>query len=106
MNLFTGKELKKRGMAKAVDSAGKDWMEQAYAYSLAFLERLDAQERFMGEQLRQTAEAFGLTAPKSNRVWGAIMIRLAKEKKIKNVGFQKVSNPLAHSANASVWMKI
>ncbi len=103
---MTGQQLKLDGMLRAEQSAGKEWNENANNYALEFLNKLEKGERFMGEQLRETAEAFGLQAPKSNRIWGAVMIRLVKERKIEKVGFAKVKNPRAHQANATVWKKI
>ncbi|HYN54374.1 MAG TPA: hypothetical protein VES38_06690 [Methylotenera sp.] len=107
LNLFTSAELKQGGITVAIDHANlkhEGWGESAYQMLKRFIASFDG--KFMCEQVRQFAEDNGLPKAPSSRAWGAIILRASKKDKlIKHVGFGQVTNPKAHHANASMWVR-
>lgn len=107
-DLFTGTELRDRGIEKAVDHANQEvenWSEEAYRFLKNFIEA-SKQSRvytFMTEQARKESAYFNIKEPPSCRAWGGIVLRAAKEGLIRKVGFGKVTNPKAHCTPATVW---
>lgn len=103
-SLFTGQDLAIQGMTRAAEKADREcegWQDMA----LGFLEDYVKKHRFfMAEDVRLASEGIVPTPP-SLRAWGQIMMKASKRGIIKSVGIQKVNNPKAHSANATVWTK-
>lgn len=100
---------KERGIRKAVDHANlvhDGWSDQAYSFLVDFINGIPENRRFMTEQFRKYAYDRGLQRPPSERSFGAIIVRAVKERKIIASGFDKVTNPKAHQANATLWRKL
>ena len=62
-------------------------------------------DKFQTEDVRNWAYGAGLPQPKSHRSWGSVILNAQKLGMIKHVGYEKVSNRLAHRTPASVWVK-
>lgn len=102
----TARQRRDDGMKRAERHAGNAWSEAAYGYLMRFIACIPPDRRFMTEQVRQFAYHHGLSAPPSERAWGAVTIRAVKDGKIVQCGFGKVSNDKAHCANAAIWRKV
>lgn len=90
------------GIKQAEDSANsknKGWSDLAYGYLLAYTK---AHPEFMIEEIR-TSSAGLIPEPPSNRAWGSIAVRAAKEGIISRKGFQSVKNVKAHRTPATLW---
>lgn len=101
---FTGAQLAVTGMRLAVESAeqkNKGWLEDAIEL---FREFLPGKQKFMCEHFRDYCKEKGLPTPPSKRAFGAVMFWARREGLIRSVGTDKVKNPKAHRANASVWV--
>lgn len=100
--LFTGKQLMKAGIQKAVDHANEvslNWAEQAYSFLTSYIQFNDT---FMCEDVR--AKSIGVVPPPPNkRAWGGIMRRASKAGLIYRRKTKPVKNPKAHCANATFW---
>lgn len=105
---FTGEELRDAGIAQAIESADwkePEWSEKAYKTLIAYLSNQHGE--FMTEQFRNWAKIFKrLSDPPSARAYGGIMRKAAKAGLIKKIGYDQVTNPTAHCANAAVWHKV
>lgn len=104
-NVEHGKSLAETGMQMAIESAqqkSKDWKEDAMDLLREFIQ---TKKEFMCEEFREYAHAHGLLVPPSKRAFGGIIAKAAFLGWIKNVGYRKVKNPIAHRANAAVWIK-
>src|SRR5208337_2852786 len=100
----SGCELAEAGMKQADKHAKKVnpcWREGAYEFIKEYCESHD--EPFTAEVVRYSAELAGFPVPPSLRAWGLIMIVAAKRGWIQQIGYRKVQNPKAHSANAALW---
>ena len=106
MDLLLGKLLRDTGIYKAITHANKeheDWYAMAYSALKDYLLMIDGRT-FMCEDVREYASNI-LPDPPTNRAWGAIIVRARKDGIIKHCGFNQVSNPRAHRANASMWKR-
>lgn len=106
LNLFpqrTGNQLAEVGMNLALNNAEAKESGWADAALNLFREFIPSRKQFMCEDFRKFCEVKGLTVPPSKRAFGGIILKAYKEGLIKKVGYGKVKNPRAHSANASVW---
>ena len=95
-----------KGIKKSIDHANAvnhDWSEKAYACFKLFLKWRAG--NFMCEDFRTFSKAL-LPEPPSLRAYGHVIVRAAREKLIKQVGYAKVSNARAHMANSAVWEKV
>ena len=106
-----GEKNKIRGMTKALNHANLKnsgtWGERAYEVSLMYLKGKPKGFSFMFEDIRNWAERASLIeSPPSNRAWGSIPIRLAKENIITKVGLGIVKNPNANKCYANMWAKV
>ena len=99
-NLFTGPELRDKGIKKAVDHAGVEWADEAYDYLKLYIRR---GHEFMAEDVRRWAKGWLLEDPPSKRAWGGVIRRAANAGLIEKVGIRQVQNQKAHCANANVW---
>lgn len=109
-NLFStldlGEAMKQRGITLSERNANHqfdNWSDRAYHWLCEFIK---FNPRFRAEEAREYAMTQGLEEPKSNRAFGAIMLRAAKAGLVKKVGHEAVMNPKAHKAFASVWQTI
>jgi len=103
---FTGEELRNGGIQVALDSAEIrqiGWKEQAYSVLEGYIK--SHMGEFMCEHVRKYAkEISDLSDPPSERAWGGIFLKASRKKLIRFVRHQKVTNPKAHCAFASVWI--
>jgi hypothetical protein len=96
---------KTKGIEQAVNNADRKnqgWSDLAFKFLVWFLPTQTS--TFMAEDIR-IASLGKVPIPPSDRAWGAIILRASKAGLIKFVGYGKVTNPKAHSANAAVWQK-
>ena len=105
-DLFTAETERDQGIERAVSHANREcpaWSEKAYEILRAFIDGYSGQ--FLGEQVRVYAKIMKLPEPPSQRAWGAIMVRAAREGFIKHVGYAQTTNPRAHAATAHLWQR-
>jgi hypothetical protein len=96
-------DLRDKGIHRAVTNADKtheDWAARAYAALEGFVNET-ADLEFMAEDVRKWASY--LPVPPSNRAWGAVILRGARNGLIKQVGYGKTTNKLAHRTPAAIW---
>lgn len=106
LDLFTGAELRDKGIQRAVDHANEvheGWSDQAFKFLKAFL--LTHRGEFMTEYVRAAASGI-VPEPPSKRAWGGVMTRAKNEGLIRSIGFRSVTNAKAHCTPASVWLKV
>lgn len=105
LNFKEGARLRDRGINRAADNAervhGPGWQERAIGHLINYPEA-----EFMAEEVRIWAHSQGLEEPPSARAWGAVIVTAKRRGIIRSNGYRKVSNPLAHSTPASVWLKV
>lgn len=86
------------------NSVWKNWSDDATIILKHFIDYCPGE--FQAEEVRKYATRFfNLPEPPSARAWGGVIFRAAKAGIIKRVGIAPTSNPSAHCANASVWVK-
>lgn len=103
---FNGKELKEKGMQKALENAERvnpGWKKECYELFKRFV--VGQVEPFKMEDFREWVKGL-LSSPPSLRAYGSITVRAKKEGLIRHVGYTQVDNPKAHRANTSLWAKI
>lgn len=103
---LSGKDLKLKGMAKALDTANKvspEWGDRCYWFFKYWIRY--QKKPFKIETFREWVKDL-IDAPPSLRSFGAIVSKAKKDNLIKHVGFTQVENPKAHSANASLWQRV
>lgn len=96
-------DLRDKGMKQAVENAEsrhEDWAARAYAALQNFIDERAGLD-FMAEDVRRWATE--VPVPPSNRAWGAVILRGARSGIIKQVGYGKTTNKLAHRTPASIW---
>lgn len=101
-----GIRLKDAGIRLASESAemkSPGWNEMAYELLKDFI--TGRTEDFLCEDFREHCERMNLTAPPSLRAYGGIIRRAAFQGLIRRIGYDHVSNPKAHGANAARWIK-
>lgn len=101
--MLLGKQLKTEGMDQAVmtaDSVIPIWSTRAYDFLVNYAKY---NYKFMSEDVRTASES-EIPTPPSNRAWGAVIVKAKKNGIIKHFGYGQVKNPIAHMANASVWI--
>lgn len=90
------------GIQQAVENANQQndkWSDIAYNF---FLNYIQNHSEFMIEDVRVASVGF-IPEPPSNRAWGGIAIRAAKNGTITRIGFRNVNNVNAHCTPATVW---
>jgi hypothetical protein len=98
----SGDDLARDGMAKAVknaDSVDLKWSEKAMSALCRFISLHKGP--FQAEDVRRFAVS--VPHPPSLRAWGSVIVKAARLGLIEAVGYETVSNPLAHSTPARVW---
>jgi len=83
-----GEQLRDEGMARVEQSSGPEWNQQAYYWSLKFLNSLEMAE-FTSEHIRNFAYENGLPQPPDGRAWGPVMKKLTDQKIITPHGWTK-----------------
>jgi hypothetical protein len=94
------------GMALASARAEYDyqgWNDRAWALFAQYLRQQPA--AFMGEDYRLWAYEQGLPKPNSERAFGFIFCRAARQGLIVKQGMGNVKNTKAHFANAAIWIR-
>jgi hypothetical protein len=102
--LWDGRELRDRGIDKAVKHAElKDphWKEKAYRFLVQYI---DSHGEFMAEDVRMASSGV-VPVPPSKRAWGGVIVRAARKGLIERVGFRSVKNAKAHCTPAAVWRR-
>lgn len=93
------------GMQRATDNADAqqpEWTSKAYSMLVLFTnERLTP---FRCEEFRLWCEG-KLMPPPHDRAFGGVIRMAARNKIIRQVGFDKTENPKAHRANCALWIK-
>jgi hypothetical protein len=98
----TGEDLRDKGIQQAMDHANETsekWSEIAYAF---LREYMVGQSVFMAENVREASRNV-VPDPPSNRAWGGVLVRAAKEGLITRMGFRNVKNTRAHCTPATLW---
>ena len=75
-----------------------------YGFSLDYIGRHG--QRFTTEQMRHVYLIKGLPEPAEPRVWGAVMNRLLKEGRIKQVSWTKSVQSISHMRDLKVWERV
>jgi hypothetical protein len=105
--MLNGNTLRDEGMTRSMSNAedkNPGWKEQALSLLLDFLHNSPLTE-FQAEDIRIYAYQKGLPKPPSHRAWGGVMVSARKKGFIQRIGYQNVTNPLAHSTPATLWKK-
>lgn len=105
LDLFKSIQLRDAGMYASELKANintPSWSEKAYSFLLKYIEN---NNEFMAEDVRNASEG-KVPLPPSNRAWGAIFVKAAKNKMIQRCGFRKTKNPKAHRTPATLWKSI
>jgi hypothetical protein len=98
----SGEILRDKGIARAVKHAedtNHEWSKKALDFLYLYAR---THNRFSGEMVRQEAGKMVPTPP-SLRAWGSVLLQGSRRGWIKQVGFIKVNNPLAHKTPATLW---
>jgi len=102
----TGSELRDEGIQQALfnaDTKEPKWSAKAYAFLQEFLNERNAGELFLVEDVRAEST---IAEPPSKRAWGGIIVKARNAGLIRAAGYDKVNNPKAHCATATLWMKL
>jgi hypothetical protein len=106
LDILTAISEKQRGIEKAentADAINPNWRNEAFEVLKEFL--LTVPGEFLVEDVRAYAAVKNFVAPASNRVWGSVVVRAAREGLIKNIGYGVTKNKKAHRTPASIWIK-
>lgn len=102
LNIDYSRQARDKGIEQAEKHANQvhtDWSERAFEFLKSFIE---TNKKFLAEDVR--FHSIGkVESPPSQRAWGSVIVRAAKEGLIRRVGYEQVKNVKAHRANASVW---
>lgn len=99
---LNGTAARDNGIKQAEENANrknKGWTDLAYGFLLGYAQSHD---EFMIEEIR-AASIGSVPEPPSNRAWGTIAVRAAKDGFITRKGFKSVSNVKAHRTPATLW---
>lgn len=100
-----GSALRDQGIERAERKANamhKDWSETAYDFLKGYIK---INPVFQVEDVRYASQGV-VPSPKSQRAWGGIIRRAAKEGLIFRAGYKNVKNILAHRTPAAVWKSV
>jgi hypothetical protein len=67
--------LRDRGMQQAIDHAGAEWRELAYAFLIDFIA---THSGFKSEDVSEASKLSGLPQPPTDRAWGSLYARAAR----------------------------
>ena len=99
---FTGPQLRDIGIRQSEFNANQkyeNWSDQAYDFAVHFCKY---HRMFMLEDIR-TASKGKVPDPPHLRAWGAIALRLIKNRDVEKLSIRPVQNPKAHCANAQFY---
>jgi hypothetical protein len=105
MGKSRGDELRDLGIKQSIDNANENienWSELAYAFLVSYIQ---TNGEFMVEDVR-AASLNIVPTPPSNRAWGGIVVKAARENLITRKGFKNVKNSKAHSTPATLWQSL
>lgn len=109
-NTDRGKSLAEAGLSLAVETAEKefpDWGKRCWALFEKWISKKPVGFEFLLESFRQDCYKWNMIErPRSDRAFGMVSKMAVKRGMIKSNGTKKVSNILAHSANAALWIKL
>ena len=97
-----GEIARDKGIQQSIDSANlavKNWSDIAYGFLLGYA---NSHKTFMIEDIRAASTGV-VPVPPSNRAWGGVAVRAAKNGVIRRRGFQNVKNVKAHKTPATLW---
>jgi hypothetical protein len=102
-----GNMLRDAGMRQAVDHADREnngWSDEAYGLLQNWIINQGKGSTFKLEDFRLYCEKRALIdSPPDDRAYGHIVTRAAKAGLIKNAGFIKSENPVAHRGPRTLW---
>jgi hypothetical protein len=104
-----GKLNRDRGIERAVAHADKvhlEWREKAYRLLKWYINSGDRDKIFMAEDVRAYADSVSLPSPPSERSWGSIIQRAAREGLIQKIRPEPVKNPKVNCAFAMTWRRV
>lgn len=105
-----GELLAQEKMHAAVAAANRqhpEWKERCWKLFVEWVMNKPPGYHFMIEDFRLHVECQNkLEKPKSDRAFGFLSAKANREGLIEFAGIEKVKNPKAHRANASVWCVI
>lgn len=99
------RERRDEGIKQSEDSANDlhaNWSDTAYDFLKGYIK---INPVFQVEDVRFASQGI-VKAPKSQRAWGAVILRAAREGLIWQDGFKKVKNVKAHRTPAALWKTI
>lgn len=105
LDMFASAQARNEGMAIASDHAEacyNGWNDVAYNFLVSFL---STRSTFMTEDVREASDGI-VPNPPSNRAWGSVVVRAAKNGLIERIGYGEVSNKKAHCTPASIWRTV
>ena len=105
LELFTGAQLRDKGIKLASDNAGQEWNDKALDCLIMYLGIIN-NNKFTCEDFRQWISEDLLPPPPHLRAYGAVIVKAKKLKLIKHVGYATCNTPRVHSAISSLWSKI
>lgn len=108
LNFMEAETARDLGMLQAEEHADRvipDWSLKAFWALKSYL-FVSNGKPFLGEDVRFYAEERGLPLPPSKRAWGAVIVKAAREKLIRSVGFGLTKNPTAHRTPATLWVVV
>jgi len=99
---FTGPQLRDIGIRQSefhANQVEEKWSDIAYRFAVHFCKY---HRMFMLEDIR-TASKGKVPDPPHLRAWGAIALRLIKNRDVEKLSIRPVQNPKAHCANAQFY---
>jgi len=95
-------QLALEGMQRAEQSANNThykWSDTAYSFLIDYSKKYSS---FMMEDVILASKG-SVPEPPTNRAWGGVVRKAAKEGKLVNLGFQKKKSEGSHSTPAVLW---
>lgn len=105
----TGRELRDRGIARAVGRTriiAPEWREAARAAAIQIVGEHPVGHEFRTETVREEAERRGCPQPSTPRAWASIALWLAHVGAWEKVRVESCVNPRAHMSYVTVWRKL
>jgi hypothetical protein len=102
LNIDYSRQARDKGIEQAEKHANQvhdSWSDKAFEFLKSFIVN---HKKFLAEDVRYYSAGV-IPEPPSQRAWGAVIVRAAKQGLIRRVGYEQVKNAKAHRANASVW---
>lgn len=106
LDLTFARKERDKGIAKAAKSAEEvspGWNDRLYELFKEFLR--GRKEKFLAEDFRMSV-IDKIDLPRSNRSFGGLFMKAARERLIERVGYAPVKNWKAHRCTASVWRRV